>query len=107
MTTEEFIAIIDYNQEWFSFNFIPDEFIQLQMNEWESSGDHNIEHYKWGAYQYILSTEDFSKIDRLNQFIQLIENDPNEHLYKGALSILASQGHISKDRLSSIRKAIK
>ncbi|MDW3194466.1 MAG: hypothetical protein R8G66_18965 [Cytophagales bacterium] len=88
MTPDEFVEIIQYNEEWFLLGFLPQGVIQQQMEEWSISNDRNIEHYKWGAYRYILDNEDFKNKDRLLAFVQLMESDPNEHLYKGAIHSL-------------------
>ena len=88
MTIEAFIELIGYNEEWFTLEFIPLTFVEQQRVEYLEGEDTNIQHYKWGAYRYFLAEEDFSDEKRVLDFIQLIENDPNEHLYKGALNEL-------------------
>lgn len=93
MTKEEFIEKIEYNQEWLEYGFLPISFIEEQIDTWLTSGDRDIEHYKWAGYQYIFTHENFSDKKRLEEFFVLIENDPNDHLYKGAVTRLI-QDHI-------------
>ena len=102
MTREEFISIINYNPEWFTFNFLPKTFLDEQIKLYLKGDDLDIEHYKWAAYSYILAHEDFGNIDRLKEFMQVINHDPNEHLYKGAVSALISNRILIKEILPSL-----
>ncbi len=88
-----------YNQEWFIYKFISDEMFQQQIETYKLGKDTDIEHYKWAAYKYILAEEDFSNKNRLKQFLELVENDPNEHLFKGAISKLIISEVINKDSI--------
>lgn len=72
------------------------------MKEWLASEDRNIEHYKWGAYKYILSKEDFSNDERLLAFVTLMESDSNAHLYKGAISLLVEIYDVSPRLLAEL-----
>ena len=94
-----------YNQEWFAYKFISDEMFQRQIETYKSSVDKNLEHYKWAAYKNALSQEDFTVQNRLAEFLELIENDPNEHLFKGAVSQLILSGIINKDTMSLFPKS--
>lgn len=102
MTRDEFVDLIQYNEEWFSLGFLSEDIIMLQMQEWSTSSDHNIEHYKWGAYRYILDNEDFKNEERLLAFVQLMESDPNEHLYKGAIKSLIDFHDVSPKTLADL-----
>ena len=88
-----------YNKEWFSYKFITDEMFQQQIETYKSGIDKDLEHYKWNAYRNALSQEDFTNQNRLKQFLELIENDPNEHLFKGAISELILSGIINKNSI--------
>ncbi len=96
MEYNEFINIIGYNKEWFEYNFLPKSFIEKQVNLWEDGTVKNVEHYKWAGYRFIIENEDLTKIERLNQLIDVVENDPNEHLYKGLISDLIRDKIITK-----------
>lgn len=98
MRSKEFIEKIEYNKEWFDYEFLPDSFIELQIKTWLESEDHNIEHYKWAGYRHIMENEDLSDFNRLKEFVTLINNDPNEHLYKGAIADLI-RGKIIDDKV--------
>ena len=87
------IELFEYNKEWFDFKFIDYKFVMNQLERYESCDDKCIEHYKWGAYLYVLEHETFKESKRKKEFLQLIENDPNEYLGRGAVSNLIRKGN--------------
>lgn len=95
MKIQTWIERCEYNNEWFEFDFIDEAFLKSQIKTYEETGDNDIEHYKWAAYVKILNEVDFTKKTKLKQFFQLIENDPNEHLFRGAVRELIWAGKIS------------
>ena len=103
MTKAAFISTIQSNKEWFTLQFLPDSFLEHQIELYQQGDDLDIEHYKWAAYHFILANEDLSDINRLKEFIQVIENDPNEHLYKGAVTILINDGILTKELLPLLK----
>ena len=102
MNKVDFIKIIGYNEEWFSLKFLPTKFVDNQIKDFINIESSDIEQYKWAGYRYVLDNEDFSKLERLKEFMLLIENDPNEHLYKGAVSELINKKIITADKLQKL-----
>ncbi len=80
--------LFQYNSEWFEFNFINQEFLETQLKIFTESENKDIEHYKWSAYIKVVKEENFKLKERKIEFLKLIEHDPNEHLWKGAIAIL-------------------
>lgn len=62
----------------------------------------DIAHYKWAAYKEVLANEEFTDLNRLKQFMKLINNDPDEHLYKGAVSELIFRKLLTEDILLEV-----
>ncbi len=105
MKLDEFIETIGYNKEWFELGFLPLEFVEQQLGIYQSSDDKDVQHYKWAGYRYILSNENFNDTKRVDDFVSLIENDPNSHLYKGALNELIDAGIVDRSYLLKFKNA--
>jgi hypothetical protein len=102
MNISEFIEKIGYNQEWLDFGFLSQDFIARQLSDYIKSNDMDIAHYKWAAYKEVLANEEFTDLNRLKQFMKLINNDPDEHLYKGAVSELIFRKLLTEDILLEV-----
>ncbi len=77
---EKWKASFGYTDEWFHPGFLTRVFLEAQARNFQQGGEHDIEHFKWAAYRYILERNAFTSRDRFDQFICLVEADPNEHL---------------------------
>ena len=94
------MARFGYSAEWTEFGFIDVAFVQEQARTFELGSDHELEHYKWAGYRRLLATTDFSAKSRWREFVQLIEADPNEHLFRGAVGELLDMNRIPPDWLT-------
>ena len=97
MTCDEWCEKVGYTTHWLDFGWIDEEFLKRQIQEHLRSQDENFEHYKWAAYRHVLTSQDFSKEQVLDRFVEVMESDPNEHLFVGALSELIFKGFINED----------
>jgi hypothetical protein len=93
------MAVFGYTQEWTDLEFIDIAFVREQAAQFERGPDRDIEHYKWAAYRRILDNTDFSNQERWREFVRLIEADPNENLYRGALAELLDSDRVPPDWL--------
>jgi hypothetical protein len=80
--------LFGYTGHWFVFGFLDDEFVRQQADTWRSAEDRDVSHYKWAAYRKVLSHFDFSDREVFRAFVRVMEADPDEHLYKGAVADL-------------------
>lgn len=99
MTIEDLKSTVGYSEDW--SQFLDESFFKAQLNTFLSSSDEDVDHYKWAAYKEILENHDLSKEREWKGFVQLINNDSNDHLFKGAISELIESGKLSK---TSLRK---
>ncbi|HAA16777.1 MAG TPA: hypothetical protein DCE41_35725 [Cytophagales bacterium] len=99
---QDFIDTVGYTEVWFALDFLPLSFVERQREEFKTGEDTHVEHYKWAGYSYVLEHEDFSDLKRLRQFMQLIQEDPNEHLPKGALAGLIRAGLLTRDNYKEV-----
>ena len=85
-----------YTDEWFRYEFIDCSFVSEQAKDLANSPGHDIEEFKWTAYLQILSRESFDTTKRKKEFLDVIDNDPNEHLWKGAITKLLEDGRFDE-----------
>ena len=90
MTLEAFKGEIGYTVAWDLF--VPESFFLTQLAEYlacQAAGEliHK-EHYRWASYRYILGHHDVAAPEHWDRFVDLIEADPDPHLFKGAISAL-------------------
>ena len=98
MTISEFRAAVGYSEEW--DQFLDSRFYQQQLSHYLTSGPQDYEHYKWAGYLYITEQFDFTQQAVWQKLVALIENDINEHLFKGAISALIEKEVLTRDMLA-------
>ena len=102
---ELFIKKVGYQNEWFDLSFIDLQIVKDQLKDYLTNPNEDFEPYKWSSYSYIVKNEDFKNPKRLDQFIQLIDSDPNPHIYKGAITILLSKKQVDPKQLLSYKNS--
>ena len=92
LPSDDWKSKFGYTSHWFIYGFMDDSFLSKQIAKYQRGEDDDISHYKWAAYQHVLTTIDLTDRARIREFILLMEADPDEHLYKGAITHLVNQG---------------
>ena len=103
MQLKDFKSAMGYNQQWDVF--LDSSFYKQQLSAYVAAGSQDAEHYKWAAYLHILELHDITQKVVWEKFVALIDNDHNEHLFKGAISALLEQGKITREMLEGCRSA--
>lgn len=76
MTKEEFIVLMQFPQEWVTWNMIPDELSQIQMNWYEKGHENASEHDRNGAFHWWLRRN--PEKDVLMTLLKLSSLDPDQ-----------------------------
>ena len=83
--------LFGYTDEWFHYGFIDCTFVNEQAKAFSDSTNDDTEIFKWAAYLDILAREALTTDKRRKEFLELIDSDPNEHLWKGAITKLIEE----------------
>ncbi len=83
--------LFEYTDEWFRYGFIDCTFVNEQAKTFADSTNDDTEEFKWSAYLHILARERFTTNQRRTEFLELIDSDPNDHLWKGAIAKLIEE----------------
>lgn len=97
---ESWKVTFGYTAEWFELKFIDDAFVREQAVRFEQGADRDVSHYKWAAYRHVLASTDFSDRARWREFVRVIEADPDEHLFRGALAELLDSARVPPEWLT-------
>lgn len=103
---DDFIKAVGYNQEWFEFGFLTEDFLAMQKAVYETGENLDPKHFKWTAYGFVLRNEKFEDPDRLRQFVEVMKNDPDEHLYIRAVVNLIRKKIITKERFETLWNSV-
>jgi hypothetical protein len=96
---EHWMDVFGYTPEWLDCGFIDIAFVRRQAAQYREGEDRDVEHYKWAAYRHILGSADFSSRHRWREFLRVIEADPNEHLFRGAIAELLDTDRVPPEWL--------
>lgn len=99
MSIENFKEYVGYGRCWDLF--LDSGFYRRQYDEYIKRGDQDKEHYKWSAYSYIIENYDLTDSPTWRKFVNVVNHDDNEHLYKGAISRLLENGILTVSALKS------
>jgi hypothetical protein len=94
---------LHYSPKWLEYGFISEQFLLLQLSEYEKSDDKNLEHYRYRGFQAVLESHSIFTDNFISQYIELALLDEDRVMGKAALADLIKQPGLSLQQIQQLR----
>lgn len=99
-TNDEVIELLGYDRRWLGFGLISEDLLRAQEKTYDSSGDHNVEHYQHAAFQDWFASRDAVSDQDLATFLDIVESlEPARIDTQMPLHVLAKYSGLSDSQL--------
>ena len=89
---------LQFHPKWLESGFITKEWLQATFEQFCNSVDKHTEHYRYGAFLYVLSSKPLFSDEELEKYIALAKIDIDKGMAEAALGALINVG-LKQDKL--------
>jgi hypothetical protein len=94
---------LHYSRQWLGYGFLDDQMLNDQLREFETDTDGSPEHYRFNAFERVLSENTQLDNSIIDHFVELAELDEDQTMAQAALGLLARQKSLTKQQLSRLK----
>lgn len=94
---------LGYTEKWIQYGIINVELLENQLDEYHSSGDHNTEHYRYGAFLNWLKSKKGFTNKEIERYLELASEDSNKLMAGSAVKELFKSTLLTDEQFDQIK----